>query len=56
MASEEFKRAVQTYGIPVDLEDLEAALADPDHGAAFAAWATTCLTSDNLLSTEELSL
>ena len=56
MAAEEIKRVARTYGIQVDPEALETALADSDHGPAFAAWAKTCLTSDNLLSTEELSL
>lgn len=49
-------KAGHAYGIKASHEDLVRALDDPDHGPAFAEWATTHLAPENLLGVEELSL
>ncbi|KJZ74913.1 hypothetical protein HIM_05644 [Hirsutella minnesotensis 3608] len=48
--------AARTFGLQVTPEQVQAALDDPDHGIAFAEWATKHLVPDCLLSQNELEL
>jgi len=56
MATGQLRDAILAYGIPIDPRDVEAALGDAQHGPAFAEWAKTRLTSDTLLTAEELAV
>lgn len=49
-------KAGRAYGIQTCRDDVQRALSDGDHGAAFAEWAAAHLTSDTLLTADELAL
>lgn len=49
-------RASRVYGVNVAKDDVQRALADPDRGTAFVEWANMHLSSDSLLTVDELAL
>lgn len=49
-------RLGRAYGIQATRDNLQQALADAEHGAALAEWATVHLGSENLLTPDELAL
>jgi len=56
VAAEQLREALWGRGIRLDPSELEAALADGEHGPDFEEWARTRLTSDTLLTAEELNM
>lgn len=44
------------YGIKVDRDEVQHALDDADHGAAFAEWANAHLGPGNLLTADEMEM
>jgi len=56
MDVESLERILRAYGVSTDRGTLKAAFEDPEHGTAFAEWATLHLGPNTLLSRDELSL
>ncbi|KHN99694.1 uncharacterized protein MAM_02547 [Metarhizium album ARSEF 1941] len=49
-------KASRTYGIQTSKDDVQAAINHANHGPMFAEWALTHLTSDTLLTADELDV
>lgn len=49
-------KAARTHGIHMDRDEVQQLLQDSEHGVSLAEWATMHLTSDNLLTADELAL
>ncbi|EFY97466.1 hypothetical protein X797_007191 [Metarhizium robertsii] len=49
-------KSSRTYGIQTRKDDVQAAINHPHHGPLFAEWALTHLTSDTLLTADELDV
>jgi hypothetical protein len=49
-------KAARVYGVNVARDDVQRALADPDRGTAFVQWTNMHLSSDSLLTADELAL
>lgn len=48
--------AGRVHGIPTRQDEVQRALADPQHGPGFADWAAVHLGADNLVTPDEMAL